>query len=95
MKHTATDAEKKAVLDAVFAPLENEPPVRSSELVRLRRVSKRSLTHWTREMKRAAKDLRSGDERNARDAVVWLDGYLKALDDVEQSNVCMSEGADK
>lgn len=61
--------------------------VRSSELVRLRRLSKRSLKHWTREMKRAEKDLRSGDERNARDSVVWLKGYLKALDDVEQPNV--------
>jgi predicted DsbA family dithiol-disulfide isomerase len=34
-------------------------------------------------MKRAEEDLRSGDERNARDSVVWLKGYLKALDDVE------------
>lgn len=33
-------------------------------------------------MKRAEEDLRSGDERNARDSVVWLKGYLKALDDV-------------
>ena len=55
--------------------------------VRLRRLSERSLNHWTREMKRAQKDLRSGDERNARDAVVWLKGYLKALDDVDQTNV--------
>ena len=54
--------------------------------VRLRRLSKRSLKHWTREMKRAQKDLRSGDERNARESVVWLKGYLKALDDVEQPN---------
>jgi hypothetical protein len=29
MKHTATAAEKKAVLDAVFAPLDGEPPVRA------------------------------------------------------------------
>ena len=60
--------------------------LRSSELVRLRRLSKRSLKHWTREMKRAEKDMRSCDERNARDSVVWLKGYLKALDDVEQPN---------
>ena len=37
-------------------------------------------------MKRAEEDLRSGDERNARDSVVWLKAYLKALDDVEQPN---------
>jgi hypothetical protein len=37
-------------------------------------------------MKRAEKDLRSGGERNARDSVVWIKGYLKALDDVEQPN---------
>lgn len=36
-------------------------------------------------MKRAAKDMRSGDERNARDSVVWLTGYLKAMDDLEDS----------
>lgn len=57
----------------------------SSSFVRLRRLSKRSLKHWTREMKRAAKDMRSGDERNARDSVVWLTGYLKAMDDLEDS----------
>jgi hypothetical protein len=37
-------------------------------------------------MNRAAKDMRSGDERNARDSVVWLKGYLKALDDLEKPN---------
>ena len=37
-------------------------------------------------MKRSEKDLRSGDERTARDLVMWLKGYLKALDDVEQAN---------
>lgn len=58
----------------------------SSALARLRRVSKRSLQHWTQEMKRAERDLRSGDERTARDLVMWLKGYLKALDDVEQAN---------
>lgn len=63
-----------------------ETPVRSSALVRLRRLSKHLLKHWTREMKRAEEDLRSGDERNARDSVVWLKAYLKALDDVEQPN---------
>ena len=60
--------------------------VRYSEIVRLRRLSKRSLKHWTREMKRAEKTLCSGDERNARNSVVWLNGYLKALDDVEKPN---------
>lgn len=58
----------------------------SSALVQLRRLAKRSLQHWTREIKRAEKDLRSGDERTARESVVWLKGYLKALDDVEQAN---------
>jgi hypothetical protein len=33
MKRTPTEEEKKAILDAVFAPLEGEPPVRSSEMV--------------------------------------------------------------
>lgn len=56
-------------------------------IVRLRRLSKRSLTLWTRLMKQAEKDMRSSDERNARDSVVWLKGYLKALDDVERPNV--------
>lgn len=55
-------------------------------IVRLRRLSKRSLTLWTRLMKQAEKDMRSSDERNARDSVVWLKGYLKALDDVERPN---------
>lgn len=64
-------------------------------LVRLRQSSKRSLTHWTREMKCAEEDLRSGDERNARDSVVWLKGYLKALDDVEQPNVKLCDGGAK
>lgn len=58
----------------------------SSALVQLRRLAKRSLQHWTREIKRAEKDLRSCDERTARDLVMWLKGYLKALDDVEQAN---------
>jgi|GEM_PF-6601999 len=63
-----------------------ETPVSSIALVRLRLLSKHSLKHWTQEMKRAEEDLRSGDERNARDSVVWLKGYLKALDDVEHPN---------
>lgn len=50
----------------------------------LRRKTKRSLKCWTSEMKRAERDLCSGDERNAREQVLWLKGYLKALDDVEQ-----------
>lgn len=58
----------------------------SSALARLRRLSKRSLQRWTREMKRAENDLRSGDERTASELVMWLKGYLKALDDVEQAN---------
>ncbi len=37
-------------------------------------------------MKRAENDLRSGDERTASELVMWLKGYLKALDDVEQAN---------
>jgi hypothetical protein len=60
-------------------------------MVRLRRMSKRSLKHWTREMKQAEKDMRSSDERNARDSVVWLKGYIKALDDVEQPNAELSD----
>lgn len=58
----------------------------SSALPQLRRLAKRSLKRWTQEMKRSEKDLRSGDERTARDLVMWLKGYLKALDDVEQAN---------
>lgn len=45
-------------------------------------------------MAKAARELRSTDEGYARDAVVWLNGYLMALDDVEGSRV-VTHGAEK
>jgi hypothetical protein len=45
-------------------------------------------------MAKAARELRSTDEGYARDAVVWLKGYLMALDDVEGSRV-VTHGAEK
>ena len=45
-------------------------------------------------MAKAARELRSTDEGYARDVVVWLKGYLMALDDVEGSRV-VTHGAEK
>lgn len=66
----------------------------SSRLVQLRRITKKSLSRWKTEMAKAARELRSTDEGYARDAVVWLNGYLMALDDVEGSRV-VTHGAEK
>lgn len=45
-------------------------------------------------MAKAGRELRSTDEGYARDAVVWLKGYLMALDDVEGSRI-VTHGAEK
>ena len=55
-------------------------------LVGLRGKAKASLRWWTSQMKRAEKDLRSGDEREAREQVHWLKGYLQGTKDAEQAN---------
>jgi len=54
--------------------------------VRLHKKTKGSLAMWRRIMNRAEDEARPGDARTAREQVLWLRGYQRALNDMKQAN---------
>jgi Spy/CpxP family protein refolding chaperone len=54
--------------------------------VSLRKKTKDSLVKWRWIMRQAENEARSGDARTAREQVMWLKGYQRALNDVKQAN---------
>lgn len=56
--------------------------ISSRRIKELRALTKAAMAGWKKNMAKAAREQRSTDERFARDAVIWLNGYQKALEDV-------------
>jgi len=67
------------------------PPAASLDrIVCLRERTETSLYHWQRILEDAEQFRTTANVRNAREQIVWIRGYLRALDDVLHSTTILS-----
>lgn len=72
----------------------SDPAVRSTVLLAgLRDKAETSLHHWQRILEDAEQFRGAKAIANSKEQIVWLRGYLRAMDDIQQANTELRHGA--